>query len=76
MMRQEGCKPRMRQSATGAAAVANEGTLEHEMVLADGTVDPHKGTFYAFDRQVDVMKRLRAPVFSSLFPARSAWGSS
>jgi len=43
----------MKRFGTEAAAVKGEEGTEHELFLADGAVYPHKGTFYAIDRQVD-----------------------
>ncbi len=43
----------MRQFASAETALEHLKTQEHELILADGSVYPQKGKFYAFDRQVD-----------------------
>ena len=43
----------MRQFSSAEEAIECQKSLEHELIFADGAVYPHKGKFYAFDRQVD-----------------------
>jgi membrane fusion protein (multidrug efflux system) len=55
-----------RRFPTAEKRQANNRTLELELILADGTIYPHKGTFYFADRQVDV--RTGAIRLAGLFP--------
>jgi membrane fusion protein (multidrug efflux system) len=43
----------VKQYASGAEAARHRAALSHELVLADGSVYPYKGSFFAVDRQVD-----------------------
>src|SRR5262249_22322745 len=43
----------VRRNPTAAERLAAEQRLELELVLADGTTYPHKGTFYLADREVN-----------------------
>ena len=43
----------MRQVSTDPAAIDRRKDLPYELILADGSHYPHKGKFYALDRQVD-----------------------
>lgn len=43
----------IRQFSSAQEAIEHEKTLEHDLVLSDGSIYPQKGKFYAFDRQVD-----------------------
>lgn len=43
----------MKPFATGTEANRHRIETPHELILADGTVYPHKGRFFAVDRQVD-----------------------
>jgi len=44
----------VRRNPTAAERLAAEKRLELELILADGTTYPHKGTFYVADREVNV----------------------
>lgn len=56
----------MKRFSCGSDCLEAERKLEIELFLADGSLYPHRGTFYAIDRQVDVRTgTLRAAV---LFP--------
>jgi RND family efflux transporter MFP subunit len=55
-----------RRFPTAEKRQANNRLLELELILADGTTYPHKGTFYFADRQVDV--RTGAIRLAGLFP--------
>jgi membrane fusion protein (multidrug efflux system) len=44
----------VRRNPTGAAREAAQRHVELELILADGSVYPRKGRFYATDRQVDI----------------------
>jgi membrane fusion protein, multidrug efflux system len=56
----------MKRFSCGSDCLEHERKLEIELFLADGSLYPHKGTFYAIDRQVDVRTgTLRA---AALFP--------
>lgn len=57
---------RSRQFPTPATRQASRDQLEFELILADGSVYPHKGKFYFADRQVDV--RTGAIRIATLFP--------
>jgi membrane fusion protein (multidrug efflux system) len=56
----------VRRFPTAEKRQANNKLLELELILADGTTYPHKGTFYFADRQVDV--RTGAIRLAGLFP--------
>jgi membrane fusion protein (multidrug efflux system) len=43
----------VRENPDGAKRAAPEGRLELELILADGSLYPHKGRFFLADRQVD-----------------------
>jgi len=55
-----------RRYPTAELRQAQTATLELALILADGTVYPHKGNFYFADRQVDV--RTGAIRLAGLFP--------
>jgi membrane fusion protein (multidrug efflux system) len=56
----------MKQFPSQAVGLEQSKNLDISLFLADGSLYPHKGTFYAIDRQVDVRTgTLRA---ASLFP--------
>jgi RND family efflux transporter MFP subunit len=50
----------VKENPAAAKRAAHEVKLELEMILADGSLYPHKGRFFLADRQVDVKDR-RAP---------------
>jgi membrane fusion protein, multidrug efflux system len=43
----------MKAFASGTAGLEHEKAVVHELILPDGSVYPHQGTFYAADRQVE-----------------------
>src|SRR6185369_3721772 len=55
-----------RRYPTDQKRIANNATLQLELILADGVVYPHKGRFYFADRQVDV--RTGAIRLAGVFP--------
>jgi RND family efflux transporter MFP subunit len=56
----------VKENPDAAKRAAHEVKLELEMILADGTLYPHKGRFFLADRQVDV--RTGALRLLGLFP--------
>src|SRR5215475_242081 len=56
----------VKRNPTAAERLAAEQRLELELVLADGTTYPHKGTFYLADREVNV--QTGAIRLAGLFP--------
>ena len=56
----------VRRNPTAAERLAAEKRLELELVLADGTTYPHKGTFFVADREVNV--QTGAIRLAGLFP--------
>src|SRR5215831_11449526 len=56
----------VRRNPTAAERLAAEKRLELELILADGTTYPHKGTFYVADREVNV--QTGAIRLAGLFP--------
>jgi membrane fusion protein (multidrug efflux system) len=56
----------VRRNPTAAERLAAEKRLELELILADGTTYPHKGTFYLADREVNV--QTGAIRLAGLFP--------
>ncbi len=56
----------VRRNPTPAEQLAAQKRLELELVLADGTTYPHKGTFYLADREVNV--QTGAIRLAGLFP--------